>query len=50
MDRFLGYWGPRDCEILHLPRPSKKHLFFFKKKKEKNNKEREFSPEKPRTQ
>ena len=30
MKRFLGYWGPRNCEILHLPRPSKpnQHLFF----------------------
>jgi len=43
MKRFLGYWGPQNCEILFFPRPSKpKQLLFFKeKKKEKTPKERD---------
>ena len=36
MQRFLGYWSPQNCEILHLPRPSKsKQHLFLKKEKEK---------------
>ena len=42
MRRFFGYWGPQNCEILHLPRPSKskQHLFVFKKGKRKKKTQR----------
>ena len=40
LERFLGYWGPQNCEILHLPRPikAKQHFFFLKKKKKTRRK------------
>jgi len=43
LKRFLGYWGPQNCQILHLPRPSKskRHIFFNKKEKKRKPKERD---------
>jgi len=39
--RFLGYSGPKICEIFHLPRISKAILVFFLKKKKENPKEKD---------
>jgi len=40
MERFLGHWGPKVCEILHLPQLKQNNNYFFGKKKE-NPKERQ---------
>jgi hypothetical protein len=33
MVRFLWFWGPKFCEILHLPPPKQSNTCLFKRKK-----------------
>jgi len=41
MVRFLGHWGPKVCEILHLPQLKQTTLVFLKKKKKKKKRKPE---------